>query len=334
MSHPKNKNFKNLIEKVSLFISKNNLLNQDDKILIGLSGGPDSVFLLHVLHDLKSVYNLTLIAAHLDHGWRENSHLDVNFCKEISEKLDIQFISWHASQIKNLKKSGSKEDLGRQMRRKFFKQVSEEFNINKIALAHHQDDQIETFFIRLLRGAGISGLCSIRPKFQNFIRPLLSVTKKEIISCLEKMDITYLVDYTNVSDMYLRNRIRNYVIPSLEKVDSRFQNSCIHTIENLQETEIFLEKITEQIFKEISFEAFENEKKYLIDLKKFRALDNFLQKRILLYWLCLEKVQFTLTTSFLDEILRFLEKATGGEHYLHETWSIIKKKNKIFIETK
>jgi tRNA(Ile)-lysidine synthase len=355
-----NKNFKNLSEKVNLFIAKHDLLNQNDSIVIGLSGGPDSVFLLHILHDLKKVYNLNIIAAHLDHGWRENSHLDVIFCKELTEKLGIKFVSWHASQIKdlqNFKKTGSKEDLGRQMRRKFFREISKEFGANKIALAHHQDDQIETFFIRLLRGAGVAGLSSIRPRFQNIIRPLLSINKKEIVFCLEEMRIKYLVDYTNVSDMYLRNRIRNYVVPALEKADNRFQNSCIHTIENLQVTEIFLEKITEQIFKdistkseqefsskiskkdicrnffdkEISFKSLEIYEKYLIDLKKFRVLDKFLQKRILLYWLCLEKVQFTLTTPFLEEILRFLEKNSGGEHWLSETWSIVKKKNKAYI---
>jgi tRNA(Ile)-lysidine synthase len=318
-----------LIDKVNNYTKQHHLLDVGDAVIVGLSGGPDSVFLLHALHSLKPIYNLKLIAAHLDHGWREHSQDDVAFCKVLCTSLEIRLVAAHASEISLQRPhNGSREELGRLLRRQFFNNVAAEYSAQKIALAHHQDDQIETFFIRFLRGAGLSGLASMRPKYGNYIRPLLELSKTEIIHYLDEQHISYLVDYTNVSPLYLRNRIRQSVIPALKAADPRFDITCIRTIENLQEAEEFLEKLTRETFDCIS--SIED-KTYSIDLKKFRAIDPFMQKRLILHWLMLENVPFTPTSAFFDEIMRFLYRTEGGSHRLSTMWEIRKRHQIAFI---
>src|SRR5437762_3355868 len=131
-----------LINKIKKFIIKNNLINQDDKIVIGLSGGPDSVFLLHLFLHLQKEYNLTLITAHLNHEWRAEAHQEEQFCHSITQKYDIPFVSKKLSELtKTFKYEGSKEEYARKMRRFFLEQIAQEYNAQHIALGHHAQDQ-------------------------------------------------------------------------------------------------------------------------------------------------------------------------------------------------
>src|SRR3990172_2797015 len=127
------------------------------------------------------------------------------------------------------------------MRRFFFESLVKEYNATSIALGHHADDQMETFFMRLIRGAQISGLIGMKPKNKLYIRPLLSISKAEIVNYLDENNISYMIDSTNQSDAFLRNRIRNAAIPTLKQADPRFENQFQRTLGNLQETESFLE---------------------------------------------------------------------------------------------
>jgi tRNA(Ile)-lysidine synthase len=319
-----------LIARVQSFIEKHRLIKPSDTIIIGLSGGPDSVFLLHALSTLRPLYTLTLIAAHLDHEWRENSACDTLFCQQLAQSLNITFVSARASEIRlSRPPTGSREELGRMLRRAFFEKLAQEKSASKIALAHQRDDQIETFFIRLYRGTGLSGLASIRPVHGIYIHPLLGLSKAEIIAYLQVHNLPYLIDYTNTSQTFLRNRIRNNLVPTLEQIDSRFTVSCIRSIENLQEADNFLEKLAQDTLSTISYK---HKSKLIIDLKKFRALEPFMQKRVILSWLITEKVAFTITSSFFHEILRFLLSQRGGAHKLSPDWKIIKKEHKACIE--
>lgn len=310
-----------LFQRVHEYIKEHALISPGSTVVLGLSGGPDSLFLLHFLAHWSPLNNVRIIAAHLDHGWREGSYLDALFCKTQAEKFNITFISQHASQIVLIKKTGgSQEELGRLLRRQFFESVAQEYNAQTIALAHHRDDLFETFFIRLLRGAGLAGLASIRSQNGLYIRPLLSLTKQEIVSFLDMHKIAYLVDPTNISDVYLRNRIRTQVMPDLQKCDVRFEHNFVKTIENLQETEDFLVNLTEQIFTSISQENASGD--LLIDVSALLSLELYMQKRIILFWLCYVKVPFTPSQSFFAEILRFLNKKAPREHQLNTEWSI------------
>lgn len=320
----------NILITVKSFVESHNLIKPHDTIILGLSGGPDSVFLLYFLKNLQQEFNLTIIAAHLDHEWRTKSHLDNIFCKNLADSLDITYISTKASDIKLIKKtSGSKEELGRLLRRQFFQDLANKYNAQSIALAHHADDQQETFFIRLLRGASISGLAGIRPKHGLYIHPLLNIKKQEIINYLNNNNIKYLEDYTNNLDIYLRNKIRNYTIPALRYCDSRFDINFAKTLDNIQQTEDFLVRITNSTFKEITQEQ---DNIIILDINKFLSCDKFLYTRLILLWLCKAQVYFVPSTALFKEILKFLKQKDSGKHLMYNKWHIIKRKNLAFIE--
>ena len=140
------------------------LIKNNQTILVALSGGPDSVCLLHQMHEIAPVYNLKLIAAHLNHEWRgKDSDQDEEFCKALCEKLQIPFFSKRLSQLSGLPAyNGSKENYARRARKLFLHEIAQQNSAYAIATAHHQDDHIETFFIRLIRGASLAGISGIK----------------------------------------------------------------------------------------------------------------------------------------------------------------------------
>ena len=157
------------------FIERHSLIPKNSKVIVGLSGGPDSVFLLHLLAHKKN-HGLVqdVVVAHLDHEWRPNSDEDVQFCHELAKKYDIRLVAAKMSDLSiSLKFNGSKEEVARHARRFFFEQLRKKENADTIALAHHAQDQQETFFIRLIRGASLAGLTAIKPQHGYYIRPLL-----------------------------------------------------------------------------------------------------------------------------------------------------------------
>ncbi|KKP28190.1 MAG: tRNA(Ile)-lysidine synthase [candidate division TM6 bacterium GW2011_GWF2_30_66] len=325
-----------LENKIIKFIKKHELIQDKSKIVLGLSGGPDSVFLLHILSKLKQEGLIQeIIAAHLDHGWREESAKEAKFCLELAKKYNITCEVRKLSELElNLKFEGSKEDLGRKARRHLFELIKEKYNYDLIALAHHAQDQEETFFIRLIRGTSLSGLTSIKPKSGDYIRPLLEINKQEILEFLNSHGILYVTDPSNISHEFLRNRIRELVIPALKKCDARFEQNFKITINRLQETEFFLEQLTKEKFNEISTEI---SGIFYLNLNQLFKLHNIMLYRVLIYWLIKQNVKFPTGQSFLDEIIKFLaqpESQGPKEHALYQNWSIIKKKNLAHINIK
>src|SRR3990172_10012376 len=211
----------------------------------------------------------------------------------------------------SFKFEGSKEELGRKARRSFLERIAQECQADVIALAHHAQDQQETFFIRLIRGATLSGLTAMKPKQDLYIRPLLETNKEDIIAYLHEHKIPYLTDPSNESPEFLRNRIRLTVLPALKQCDKRFDKNFLATLHRLQETESFLEEITQQALDHITTE--ENGVLYLA-IQEFFNLHTILQKRIILTWLCQEKVPFTPTETFFDEIIRFFRQPGSKTH--------------------
>jgi tRNA(Ile)-lysidine synthase len=209
-----------ILDKVKTTIKKFRLIAQGDRIVIGVSGGPDSVALLYLLNNLKKEFNLNLHIAHLDHMLRSDSHKDVQFVKKLAEKLSIP-ITVAQINVKRLAKTGSLEEIARNARLGFFFKVGKDINANKIALGHNQDDQAETVLMRILRGTGLYGLSGILPKREisgfQVIRPLIEVTRSDIQAYLNKKKIKPRIDTSNLEDIYFRNRIRNKLLPLLEK---------------------------------------------------------------------------------------------------------------------
>lgn len=221
-------------------------------IIIGLSGGPDSVFLLLLLKQLQDQKLIDLQAAHLNHGWRENADADVNFCRDLCHKLGISLTIEHAKNLAiDIKPNGSKEEIGRKLRRHFFEQVRTQKKANFVMLAHHLQDQQETFFLRMLRGATLSGLCSMQPVAGIYLRPLLEVSKQEMLDYLHEQGIAYCIDETNQADDFLRNRIRKKVLPAMKACDERFDGNFMRLIEHLHADNALLERLTKDAFEQV-----------------------------------------------------------------------------------
>ncbi len=225
-----------LLDKVKSTIKKNNLIARNDRIVIGVSGGPDSVTLLLVLHSLKQELNLTLQAAHLDHSLRADSHKDAEFVKNLCLKLGTALTVEKIDLTTNRDK-GSLEEVARNARLKFLFKTAKSAHAKKIALGHTLDDQAETVLMRIIRGSGLQGLSGIVPRreFAGYllIRPLIGITRKEVDAYLKRKKVTARIDATNFQDRFLRNRIRNKLLPFLEK---RFNKNIKVLLSNMAES--------------------------------------------------------------------------------------------------
>jgi tRNA(Ile)-lysidine synthase len=319
----------NVYQAIIFVVDTHNLVPTESTIIIGLSGGPDSVFLTHFLHDIQQERKLDLVAAHLDHQWRAGSDKDVQFCRELCSGLNIPFVGQKASELKfKPKYEGSKEAQGRALRRYFLEEVRQKYNADCIALAHHEGDQQETFFIRLIRGTTLSGLVGMRPKSNHYIRPLLETNKEAILEYLDQHSIGYLTDPTNALDLYLRNRIRSKVLPALRECDKRFDANFLNTIHSLRETEYYLKNLTQLLFDTICIQD-----KGIVGINTVLLFEQpeYMQFRILIHWFIKENVPFISTNALLKEIKRFLLNKKSREHQLYETWALIKKNDAVYI---
>ena len=209
-----------LLEKVKNTIKKYNLIQQGDKIVVGVSGGPDSTTLLLLLHALGDELKLTLHIAHLDHMLRKDSHKDKEFVETLVQRLKLP-ITVAKINLKEIAKKGSPEEIARNARLGFLFRVAKDTKADKIALAHNLDDQAETVLMRILRGTGLCGLAGILPKRNiagyQIIRPLIEVGRKEIEAFLKRRKIKPCRDASNLEEVYFRNKIRNKLLPVLEE---------------------------------------------------------------------------------------------------------------------
>jgi len=210
-----------LIEKVYSTIVKYNMINEGDRILVGFSGGADSLFLIHSLIELKKRINIEIYASHVNHGIRgDEAKKDENFVREYCLKHNILLYNKNVDIPEISEKNKiSEETAGRNERYKFFKEVCQKNNINKIAVAHNMNDSVETVIHNMIRGASLNGLCGIKPVYKNIIRPIIEVTRQEIELYLKENDLTYCTDSTNACDIYTRNKIRNNILKCMSEIN-------------------------------------------------------------------------------------------------------------------
>ncbi len=197
------------------------LIKKGDGVVLGVSGGADSVFLFKVLTELQKEYDIRICVVHINHGIRgEEADRDEKYVKELAEvyrESDVLYRVFHADIPAMAKETGmTEEEMGRIYRYECFEKVRKELGFQKIAVAHHADDQAETVIFQLMRGSSLRGLGGMRPCNDVIIRPLLSIRRKEIEKALEQENIEYCTDSTNEDDEYSRNQIRHHVIPYLE----------------------------------------------------------------------------------------------------------------------
>ncbi len=208
-------------EHVSAYMNQLHMVNPGEKILVGLSGGADSVCLFYVLLALQKSLSFSMEAVHVNHMLRETAERDELFVKQICEEEGIPLHRKHVDVTRLAKQQGlSFEEAGRNARYDFFAETMQHTGATRIAVAHHMDDRAETILFHLCRGTGVDGLGGIRPVREQVIRPLLCVDRMQIEAYLSELGKTYMTDETNADNQYSRNRIRNEVLPILEQVCS------------------------------------------------------------------------------------------------------------------
>lgn len=210
---------------VQNFAHKNDLWKKGDKIVVGVSGGPDSVCLLHLLVFLAPKCDFSLRIAHVNYGLRGNdSEMDEAFVRSLGQKYNLPVNVIRANKLKN-----SSEEVMRDFRYAFFEKLRKKYNFNLVAVAHNRDDQVETVFMRILRGSGMKGLSAMRARNNYVIRPLLEISRQIILAYLKENNLKYRIDRSNKDTKYLRNNIRNRLIPYLER---NFNPSIKETVSN------------------------------------------------------------------------------------------------------
>ena len=301
---------KTLIHKVYNTIKKYHLIETGDILVLGVSGGPDSITMLDILLKIKQAKQISFdfVVAHVNHMIREEAKEDEEYVKNYCIKNDIQFYtkSIDVQKIANTNKI-STEEAGRNARYEFFDEVLQKTKGNKIAIAHNKNDKVETIIMNELRGCGIQGLKGIEPIREKYIRPLIECERKEIEEYCKENNIEPRIDKTNFENIYTRNKIRNIVIPYIEQ---EFNPNIIETMDRLSnlvtEQEEYIQKQVEKVYEKIVLEEKINayqikkrvsteqiigqdiksiqDKEYIIlDLKGFNKQEKVIKSNIILY---------------------------------------------------
>lgn len=321
-----------LIKKIKKNISENSIIDEKDRILVGLSGGPDSIFLLYILHNY---FNNQLIIAHINHKLRGvDSDLDEKFVRTISQKLKIPLYVIRED-IRKLSNENKKsiEEVGREVRFSFFDKTLKVENFNKIALGHNLDDNVETILINFIKGSGTKGLIGIPEKRDNIIHPIINIKKEEILKFLEENKIEYRVDKTNFEIDFLRNKVRNYLLPIIEKEFNKNFKEKILSLSNILKVE---DRFLDNLVENIKNDLIEFEDDFIkIDNKKFQKLDLSLKRRLIrkaIDYFNRDLREYPL--EHIDKVISLENKKTGKEIELPFNLIAVKDKNKIIIEKK
>ena len=271
-------------EKVLKTIEKYNLIENGDKVVIGVSGGPDSMCLLSILNDIKDKLNFEIVVAHINHMIRSEADEETLYVQEFCKKIGVECF---VKKIDVIKKSSDEkigtEEAGRKARYDFFEEVLEKTNSTKIATAHNANDNAETVLMNIFRGSGTSGLKGIEPIRDNkYIRPIIECERKEIEEYCSQKKLNPKIDKSNFENDYTRNKIRNLIIPEIKK---ECNPNIIHALNKLsvlakQENEFITNYVNEIMRKDLIVETKENE--LILDLKKFNLLDNYIKSKVVL----------------------------------------------------
>ena len=245
-----------LINKVLSFITENKMITEGDKVLIALSGGPDSVAMTHILHSLQDKLGFTLYAAHVNHCLRgEEANKDEAYASELCQSLNIPFYS-EKIDIKVLAKERgiSHEMAGREARYEFFNNLRVKLNLQKVALAHNANDQAETILMRIMRGTGLEGLGGIQAVREGgIIRPILAITREEIEEYCSTNLLKPRVDKSNLQEIYTRNKIRLKLIPYMrENFNEEIISALCRMGELLEADNEYIVEEVDKKYKELS----------------------------------------------------------------------------------
>ena len=272
-------------QKVLETIRKYSLIEDGDKIVLGVSGGPDSISMLNILKEIKEeqIIKFEIYVAHINHMIREEAIDDEKYVEDYCNRNNIKCYIKRIDVVKiaNDKKIGT-EEAGRNARYEFFEKILKETDSNKIAIAHNKNDKIETIIMHLLRGSGLSGLKGIEPIRDNkFIRPLIECERSEIEQYCEEKELKPRIDKTNFENEYTRNKIRNMVIPYIKQ---EFNPNIVQTLSRLSEVvteEVeYVDKQTQKIYQQILIEK--TDQQIALNLKKFNEQEKIIKSQLIL----------------------------------------------------
>ena len=324
-------------EKILETIKKYNMIENGEKVVLAVSGGPDSICMLDILNDIKNDVtidiNFEIVVAHVNHMIRKEAEEDEKYVKKYCEEKQIEFYSKSidVQKMANNNKIGI-EEAGRKARYDFFNEILERTNAQKIAIAHNKNDKVETVLMHILRGSGINGLKGIEAKRGKYIRPLIECERNEIEEYCTEKKMQPRIDKTNFENEYTRNKLRNLLIPYIKK---EFNPNLIQTIDRLSnlvaEEENYMDKQVENVYKELLIS--EKEKEIQLNLKIFNIQEKVIKSRVILYTITrlfgnskgLEKIH-------IEDIIKLCSNNIGNKYLTpNKNIKILIKNHKIYF---
>lgn len=304
-----------MLKKIKNTIAKHNMLSPGDHIIIGLSGGADSVCLLHILHSLKDTLNLTLTAVHVNHALRgtfadDDERYSAALCHELN--IPIKVYRYDITKL-SVEQKISMEEAGRIKRYQAFSEVLAKSNAQKIAVAHNMNDNAETVLMNIFRGAGIKGMCGIPPVRDNIIRPLIEINRADIERYLNESNIAYVTDHTNLEEAYTRNKIRLQLIPLIQSgIAPNVIDAISRGSEIVREENDYLNLTAEEAYKRCLLTDSASETEQALDIPMLQNYPVVIARRVIRLC-CAYFVPDLHDISYkqINEILYLIEKETG-----------------------
>ena len=323
-------------EKVLDTINKYNLIEENDKIIVAVSGGPDSMCLLNILYNFRinNIKKYELYVAHVNHCIRKDAIEDEKYVEEYCKRREIPCYIRRID-VNKLAVDSKRglEETGRKVRYEFFEELYKKLGANKIAIAHNNNDNAETILMNIIRGTGIVGLNGIVPIRDNkYIRPIIECDRIQIEEYCKINNIIPRIDETNKFNDYTRNKIRNICIPYIkDELNSNIIDNLKRLSDIAREENDFINKIIRENYNRIKIE--EKEKNIVIDLKTFNSLDIFIRKKMIFYIIGLLLGSPTgISKIHIDDIIKMCEKNIGNKYLTpNKSVKILLKNKKIFF---
>ena len=325
-------------EKFLNTIKEHNLINSGDKIVIGVSGGPDSITLLTCMNKYKDKLGCEIIVAHVNHLIRKDSTDDEKYVEKICENSQIKFYKKRIEILKlaEEQKKGT-EEVGRTERYKFFDEVAKEEGANKIAIAHNMNDNAETMLLNLIRGTGMNGLEGIQPvEYKKYIRPLINCSRDEIEAYCDKYNLKPRIDSTNKENIYKRNIIRNKLIVELKELNPNIVETLSRTSKIIRAENEYIVKQAKKIFEEIAIYNRNQKKlgKIEFEVKNFNTLDEVIKQKIV--FITIEKMLGStrnIEKNNIDDVIKMAQRNIGEKYILlNKNIKVLIKNKKIIFE--
>lgn len=325
--HPVVKQFLENIKEYKMF-------EKGDRVIVGVSGGADSIALLYLINEIKKEYELEIYVAHLNHKFRgSEADQDEEYVKTLARRMDVP-IMVESFDVQSYAKRNNLgfEEAARMVRHDFYERLRLDIKADKIALGHTADDNIETFLMRLVRGAGSTGLCGIPPVRGKIVRPLIMVWRYDIEKFCASVKLVPRVDYTNYDTRYLRNRVRMKLIPELKLFNPKIKDILLQTILLVTSDTYFIRDRVKEAFESVLDER--KEVSLTLNIKKLREYDQVIQNHVIRA--AIEEIKGNLENVYfihIDQIVKSLAKSERQEFKLADGIYVVSGRDDLVFTT-